>query len=220
MHCDGMEWHGVVDECEKQDDSALNRKIIRRIIEGEQESIPYCEIYEADDGVTAVEMVRQEIEKGENFDYILMDYVMVPLATSSLSLSSIHPSISPCLNTSHLSSFSWDASADLDEWSRGGGHHQESALLRGHHHRYRLLPQSVLFMVMLNGPLDASGITGNALPEDIATFMSKGVNEVITKPLTKGCDRSQLTLTLPYPTLHRGLFLSAAKLLDALMLYA
>lgn len=28
-------------------------------------------------------------------------------------------------------------------------------------------------------------MTGNALPEDIAIFVAKGANEVITKPLTK-----------------------------------
>ena len=32
---------------------------------------------------------------------------------------------------------------------------------------------------------DAAGVTGNALPEDIALFISKGASEVLTKPLTK-----------------------------------
>ena len=29
------------------------------------------------------------------------------------------------------------------------------------------------------------GVTGNALPDDIALFVASGVNEVVTKPLTK-----------------------------------
>ena len=30
-----------------------------------------------------------------------------------------------------------------------------------------------------------TGVTGNVLPEDISHFISCGVNEVLTKPLTK-----------------------------------
>ena len=30
-----------------------------------------------------------------------------------------------------------------------------------------------------------AGVTGNALPKDIATFISSGANQVITKPLTR-----------------------------------
>ena len=30
-----------------------------------------------------------------------------------------------------------------------------------------------------------SGVTGNALPDDISKFLEAGVNEVVTKPLTK-----------------------------------
>ncbi len=29
------------------------------------------------------------------------------------------------------------------------------------------------------------GVTGNALPDDIALFIASGANEVVTKPLTK-----------------------------------
>ena len=37
-------------------------------------------------------------------------------------------------------------------------------------------------LLILRGP---AGITGNALPKDIASFLAGGANEVLTKPLTK-----------------------------------
>jgi hypothetical protein len=55
----------------------MNRKIVRRIIESEREAIPLSEIHEADDGVTAVEMVRADMDKGEIYDFILIDFIMV-----------------------------------------------------------------------------------------------------------------------------------------------
>jgi len=39
------------------------------------------------------------------------------------------------------------------------------------------------------------GVTGNALPEDIAKFIAKGANTVLTKPLTKAKLASALQLT-------------------------
>ena len=41
------------------------------------------------------------------------------------------------------------------------------------------------------------GVTGNALPEDIAKFISKGANSVLTKPLTKTKLMETLTEYLP-----------------------
>jgi len=40
------------------------------------------------------------------------------------------------------------------------------------------------------------GITGNALPADIAQFLQHGANEVLTKPLTRAKLLTQLRLYL------------------------
>jgi len=58
----------------------LNRKILRRQIESENGGggiWQNAEMMEADDGLTALEVVRSEIAAGRLFDFILMDYVMV-----------------------------------------------------------------------------------------------------------------------------------------------
>ena len=61
-----------------QDDSALNRKVIVKIIESEKTGrLKNARILEADDGTTAVEMLRQELCEGRKVDFVLMDYVMV-----------------------------------------------------------------------------------------------------------------------------------------------
>eukprot|EP00597_Dinobryon_sp_UTEXLB2267_P001122 CAMPEP_0170073540 /NCGR_PEP_ID=MMETSP0019_2-20121128/10938_1 /TAXON_ID=98059 /ORGANISM="Dinobryon sp., Strain UTEXLB2267" /LENGTH=64 /DNA_ID=CAMNT_0010283133 /DNA_START=45 /DNA_END=236 /DNA_ORIENTATION=+ len=45
---------------------------------------------------------------------------------------------------------------------------------------------SLILLIQLNLPsLIFSGITGNALPHDVAHFLESGANEVIIKPLTK-----------------------------------
>ena len=61
----------------RQDDSALNRKIIRRILEGECKSFSNAVIEEADDGTSAVSAVRRVLAAGLSFDFIFMDFVMV-----------------------------------------------------------------------------------------------------------------------------------------------
>ena len=60
-----------------QDDSELNRKMLLRLIESDRESFPDCSIKEADDGVTAIELYKEEASRGCYFDFILMDYIMV-----------------------------------------------------------------------------------------------------------------------------------------------
>ena len=61
----------------QQDDSALNRKIIRRILEGEAKTFSNAVIEEADDGTSAVSAVQSALEAGLSFDFIFMDFVMV-----------------------------------------------------------------------------------------------------------------------------------------------
>ena len=61
-----------------QDDSALNRKMVVRILlSQQQQGLPPPHIQEADDGDAAVRLVKQELSSGGHFDFILMDYIMV-----------------------------------------------------------------------------------------------------------------------------------------------
>jgi hypothetical protein len=45
----------------------------------------HCYIQQADDGSTALEVMKKEREAGETFDFILIDFIMVvhPLGTSA-----------------------------------------------------------------------------------------------------------------------------------------
>jgi len=55
----------------------LNRKIVRKILESSQDVIPNQNIIEADDGTTAIEEVKKQMEVGIKFDFVLIDFVMV-----------------------------------------------------------------------------------------------------------------------------------------------
>jgi len=60
------------------DDSYLNRKIVRRIIEGDKNFFSSSQLQEADDGVTALEVMRTQTKVGlPPFDCILMDNIMI-----------------------------------------------------------------------------------------------------------------------------------------------
>mmetsp|Transcript_30754 Transcript_30754/g.42079 ORF Transcript_30754/g.42079 Transcript_30754/m.42079 type:complete len:787 (-) Transcript_30754:184-2544(-) len=109
------------------DDSSLNRKIVRRILESDaQFADSYIE--EADDGVTAIHAVKELAKRGHEFDFILMDFVML----------SMHgPEAAKYLRTN----------------LKFGGY--------------------------------IVGITGNALPHDIANFLRNGADEVLIKPINK-----------------------------------
>jgi len=120
------------------DDSHLNRKIVRRILESAKSSLPQCEIVEADDGSTAIQEMKKLIEIGSNFDFVLIDFVMITI------------------------------------------NGPEAAFIMRNNLRY----EGIII-----------GITGNALKEDIATFIKSGVNEVIIKPLTQS---KLLNCLMPY----------------------
>ena len=75
----------------QQDDSALNRKIIRRILEGEAKTFSNAVIEEADDGTSAVSAVQSALEAGLSFDFIFMDFVMVSKLVRKLDRSACPP---------------------------------------------------------------------------------------------------------------------------------
>ena len=56
----------------------MNRKMLVRLIEREHSGkLLNAFIMEADDGSTALEILRVEMAAGRTFDFILMDFVMV-----------------------------------------------------------------------------------------------------------------------------------------------
>ena len=62
----------------QQDDSALNCKVVSKLIENEKEGVfAGATLLTADDGATAVEQLRMERAAGRPVHFILMDYVMV-----------------------------------------------------------------------------------------------------------------------------------------------
>mmetsp|Transcript_25988 Transcript_25988/g.37270 ORF Transcript_25988/g.37270 Transcript_25988/m.37270 type:complete len:835 (+) Transcript_25988:1356-3860(+) len=109
------------------DDSMLNRKIIRRIIQSDKDGFGDSDMIEVEDGTAAVEAVKQ-CRDVKPFDVIFMDYIMLDM-NGPEAVEIIRNDLNYC------------------------------------------------------GPI--IGITGNALPTDIAKFIASGVNEVLTKPVTK-----------------------------------
>ena len=86
-----------------------------------------CQILEADDGLTALQAMRNEMEAGRSIQMVLMDFIMVKMNG----------------------------------------------------------PEAVQKMrTELGYKGVVIGITGNALPEDLAYFKNHGANKVVTKPLT------------------------------------
>lgn len=56
----------------------MNRKVLVRQIESEKKGrLTKTYIREADDGLTALEVMREELGEGFSFDMVLMDYTMV-----------------------------------------------------------------------------------------------------------------------------------------------
>ena len=91
-----------------QDDSALNRKIIRRILESDHGNFSNSVIEEADDGVTAVSAVQSAMEAGLTFDCIFMDFVMVSVACWIADLT---------IRLVYIHTTMYIHIADNDEWS-------------------------------------------------------------------------------------------------------
>jgi len=132
-----------------QDDSGLNRKIVRRILESAPEVIPSnsC-LYEADDGTTALEEMRNLLAEGTEMDIVLIDFVMIAMngpEAVSIMRQSLHFKgviIGPCCSI------------------------------------FLLFHYSLCWLGLL-------GITGNALQEDITTFLHQGADHILLKPITK-----------------------------------
>ena len=63
---------------DNQDDSALNRKIVVKLLESEKTgSLAASSILEAADGTDAVDLLRRETAAGRFISFILMDNTMV-----------------------------------------------------------------------------------------------------------------------------------------------
>ena len=63
-----------------QDDIPLDRTITAKLIESEKKGrLQNARLLEADDGATAVEVLRRELSEGRRVDFVLMDYVMVEI---------------------------------------------------------------------------------------------------------------------------------------------
>ena len=108
----------------------LNRKIVRRMLESSANRAVLGDcttILEADDGTTALEVLRSESAAGRVVDFVLLDYVMVRM--------------------------------------------------NGPEAARRMRAELGYRGVVI-------GITGNALPEDLAAFRDHGATVVLTKPLT------------------------------------
>jgi CheY-like chemotaxis protein len=86
-----------------------------------------CTILEADDGLTALEIMKKEAREGRAIDIVLLDYIMINL--------------------------------------------------NGPEAARRMRSELGYRGVIV-------GITGNALPEELAFFKANGADSVITKPLT------------------------------------
>ena len=71
----------VVDEdvcADVQDDSEINCKVLAKLIESEKVGrFANAAILTADDGTTAVQMMKDEMSAGREIHFVLMDYVMV-----------------------------------------------------------------------------------------------------------------------------------------------
>eukprot|EP00597_Dinobryon_sp_UTEXLB2267_P007408 CAMPEP_0170095072 /NCGR_PEP_ID=MMETSP0019_2-20121128/27684_1 /TAXON_ID=98059 /ORGANISM="Dinobryon sp., Strain UTEXLB2267" /LENGTH=585 /DNA_ID=CAMNT_0010316625 /DNA_START=846 /DNA_END=2604 /DNA_ORIENTATION=+ len=61
------------------DDSFLNRKIVRRILESDSDCICVANIFEADDGLSAIEVVKTQQILGIQFDCVLIDFIMIAM---------------------------------------------------------------------------------------------------------------------------------------------
>jgi len=56
----------------------LNRKVLRRQIQSDSSGIwKNAVVKEANDGLTALDVMRSNMEAGECFDFVLLDFVMV-----------------------------------------------------------------------------------------------------------------------------------------------
>ena len=61
-----------------QDDSSINRRMVKMLLESESEGVlRHAVILEADDGISAAECLRNEISAGRAIDFVLMDFVIV-----------------------------------------------------------------------------------------------------------------------------------------------
>lgn len=118
-------------------------------------------------------MLRRELTDGRQVDFVLMDYVMVS--------SDLWPWVLDMLMGEYVCVM-------LDPYERPWGceSDEEGSELHRCHCRYRVFAYSLWCDEEVSYQnAHVIGVTGNALPDDIARFISCGANEVLTKPFTK-----------------------------------
>ena len=101
----------------------MNVKVVVRLIESEKEGIfANATLLTADDGTTAVELLRNEMAAGRAVHFVLMDYVMVMIHSDHVAVA--------------LMGIKFDTVLDLHAWARGRPRHERRSQLPRSHLRY------------------------------------------------------------------------------------
>lgn len=105
-----------------QDDSSMNRRMIKMLIESETDGIfPDAIVLQADDGVSAVECLRSENAEGRTIDFVLMDFIMVRISSHCVLI---------------IERFCWSVSIVVENaWPRSRFRDAQRAALHWSYHR-------------------------------------------------------------------------------------
>ena len=109
----------------------MNCKVVSKLIEGESDGVfAAAALLTADDGSTAVELLRSELSAGRAVHFVLMDFIMVCVQCVCVCC---------CCWCMYGTVIYWlHALSDIDHYARarGGPHHARGTRLPRGHHRY------------------------------------------------------------------------------------